>query len=82
MGFKEELREEGRSEGFISEAVRKITEAVETEKRPPDLERIKEELTTPRENPAVVEQPTEAQKLAWETGAERPFTFDAKGFTF
>ncbi len=48
MGWKEELREQGIPEEDISKAIREITKIIETEKRPPDLERIKEEHTAKR----------------------------------
>ena len=51
LGFKEELREEGYSKGDIAEA---IGEIIETEKGPPDLERIEEEHPAKRKNPLIV----------------------------
>ncbi len=51
-GWKEEFHEQGISEEDIAEAVREIGEIIETEKRRPDLEGIKEEHTTKREDTA------------------------------
>jgi hypothetical protein len=54
MGWKEKLRERGIPEEDTSKAIREITKIIETEKRPPDLERIKEEHTAKRKNSSIV----------------------------
>lgn len=54
MEWKEELREQGIPEEDISKAIREITKIIETEKRPPDIERIKGEHTAKRKNPSIV----------------------------
>ncbi len=57
MGMKEAWREQGYSESEIDSLVKEAYETSKAQAEPPDLERVKEELTAERESPAELEEP-------------------------